>query len=713
MADATKVGNVYLEIRAQINKLSKDLAAAHKETQDGAKRIQATLDKGVNFAGMVGKATAAAGSIYAAFATISRGIEMAKIGATLEKQAQSFSNLSDAAGTSSKAMLDSLKGASRGLVAEADLMAAAGKAMLMNIPADKISELMKIAAATSQMTGQTITEAFNDITMGVARQSRMILDNLGIIVNVEKANEDYANALGKTSAALSDAEKRQAFMNAVLKAGDDMIRRLGTSSSQLDGVTRATAEWTDALNSLSKMIAEESNPLFEAIAGVLHRVNLEMKAGMQASKEYGSSIEAIDARIEELNKKYGDMEGRRSWGYNEPQDVEYRRLIARRKSIPLEGMTDFGRGNVKGRFGSLMPEYYGAKRVSENEISYDSEERWKAYEEQLKKVEDSEKKAIEERKRLQDSFEKDYRNAILSESQFAISEIDRQYVEYQKAGVDKVKIEEWYAAELLKIDNKVWEERQKLIDETVKLQKEAAKKEAEEYEKSWLAQAENENVVLMDKVKQYESTYTSIVDLTERTAEAMQDNFSNLFFDAMTGKLKTLEDYAKAVFDSIARMISDLSAQELTRGLFGPEMKGGGWLSSLGSIIGLSGGMSVGKVGGTMTASQTAASILPINTMAFQPFHSGGLVGGSGGGMRAIPASYYHSAPRLHNGLMPDEFPAILQKGERVTPKGRAGAMNNVTINVAAPNGRMDRESLSTLQSGLYAALSRQNRRNG
>jgi hypothetical protein len=193
----------------------------------------------------------------------------------------------------------------------------------------------------------------------------------------------------------------------------------------------------------------------------------------------------------------------------------------------------------------------------------------------------------------------------------------------------------------------------------------------------------------------------------------MQDNFSSLFFDAMTGKLKTFEDYAKAVFDSIARMISDLAAQQLTRGLFGPEMKGGGWLSSLGSMIGIGGGMSVGQIGGPMTASQTAAANLPVNTMAFQPFHSGGLVGGSGGGMRAIPASYYHSAPRLHNGLMPDEFPAILQKGERVTPKGRAGSMNNVTINVAAPNGRMDRESLSTLQSGLYAALSRQNRRNG
>jgi hypothetical protein len=71
------------------------------------------------------------------------------------------------------------------------------------------------------------------------------------------------------------------------------------------------------------------------------------------------------------------------------------------------------------------------------------------------------------------------------------------------------------------------------------------------------------------------------------------------------------------------------------------------------------------------------------------------------------------SAPRLHNGLAADEFPAVLQKGETVVPKGKpAGTVNNVTINVAAPGGRMDRESLNSMQSGLFAAISRANQRN-
>jgi hypothetical protein len=177
----------------------------------------------------------------------------------------------------------------------------------------------------------------------------------------------------------------------------------------------------------------------------------------------------------------------------------------------------------------------------------------------------------------------------------------------------------------------------------------------------------------------------------------MQDNFSNLFFDAMTGKLKTLEDYAKAVFDSIARMASDLMAQQLTRGLFGPEMKGGGWLSGLAGMFG----------GGAANA--------PINQPNFpgaETFHRGGIVGTDHGPMRSIPASYFANAPRLHQGLAADEFPAVLQKGEQVIPKG--GKKNNPVVHMHfySQSGKYDRESVSQAQSGLYASLSRANRRN-
>jgi len=63
--------------------------------------------------------------------------------------------------------------------------------------------------------------------------------------------------------------------------------------------------------------------------------------------------------------------------------------------------------------------------------------------------------------------------------------------------------------------------------------------------------------------------------------------------------------------------------------------------------------------------------------------HSGGMVGS--GSTRSVSAAAFVGAPRLHNGLAGDEFPAILQKGESVIPKGgRAGSIApSVQINIS------------------------------
>jgi len=61
-------------------------------------------------------------------------------------------------------------------------------------------------------------------------------------------------------------------------------------------------------------------------------------------------------------------------------------------------------------------------------------------------------------------------------------------------------------------------------------------------------------------------------------------------------------------------------------------------------------------------------------------FHTGGWVGSP---QRQMPVSprLFVGAPRLHSGLAPDEFPAILQRGERVIPRNGRVASGGVVIN--------------------------------
>lgn len=61
-------------------------------------------------------------------------------------------------------------------------------------------------------------------------------------------------------------------------------------------------------------------------------------------------------------------------------------------------------------------------------------------------------------------------------------------------------------------------------------------------------------------------------------------------------------------------------------------------------------------------------------------YHQGGWVG-------STPAAIWQRAPRLHDGLAADEYPAILQAGERVIPRGGGGGGSTVNVVVNNNNG--------------------------
>ena len=83
----------------------------------------------------------------------------------------------------------------------------------------EINNLGKIARGAAIGLGRDLGDAVDRLTRGVAKLEPEILDELGIIVRVDKASKDYADTLGKTVVQLTIAEKRQAFLNAVQEQG--------------------------------------------------------------------------------------------------------------------------------------------------------------------------------------------------------------------------------------------------------------------------------------------------------------------------------------------------------------------------------------------------------------------------------------------------------------------------------------------------------------
>lgn len=93
-------------------------------------------------------------------------------------------------------------------------------------------------------------------------------------------------------------------------------------------------------------------------------------------------------------------------------------------------------------------------------------------------------------------------------------------------------------------------------------------------------------------IAKYKEHTDIMVELAKETAKKMQQSMSTFFFDAITGQLKTTEDYMRAFGRAMARMLAELLAQQAMLRLFGAQ---GGIFPAIGKLIGLSKGGRIGQ----------------------------------------------------------------------------------------------------------------------
>jgi hypothetical protein len=104
--------------------------------------------------------------------------------------------------------------------------------------------------------------------------------------------------------------------------------------------------------------------------------------------------------------------------------------------------------------------------------------------------------------------------------------------------------------------------------------------------------------------------------------------------------------------------------------------------------------------GASPTTPGGGAGLGGLFTGLFSLFHEGGLVGYSNTAMRSVSPAIFAGAPRFHDGLGDDEFPAILQRGERVLTANQdqrasalMGRMADMVANSSTPAGTQHPDS--------------------
>jgi len=210
--------------------------------------------------GLVGIYAAAAANVFAisaAFAALNRA-------AQFETIIRGTEQLAAAVGSSATVVVSELKRVTQGQLSVIEAATQANLALSAGFNTDQISQLGEVANKAAKALGRNLTDAFQRITRGAIKLEPELLDEIGIFTRIEPAVEAYALQLGKSVSQLTQFERRQAFVNQVIKDGQQAFQDVDISGQSTQATfEKLVANFTDLALVVGQFVADSLVPFAE------------------------------------------------------------------------------------------------------------------------------------------------------------------------------------------------------------------------------------------------------------------------------------------------------------------------------------------------------------------------------------------------------------------------------------------------------------------
>lgn len=407
---------------------------------------------------------------------------------------------------------------------------------------------------------------------------------------------------------------------------------------------------------------------------------------LDAKKKYADAVLAVEEKLtedilNEVDKRIESIERKQ-----EKAEVEIESRVISGDLTEAEAEVQIAKNNLetqkeiieerKRAISLLKEEEANEKEINEviedkNEAELEAKEIVNEYKkakiDQIKAVAEREKSLADQRREtaLADiEREKTRTQLIESNQEGVIAEIEKeQQLNYENAK-KKLQIEQQYKADVLQSYNdrlrnlrelglQEHEDYKELLREKEEFTRETNRKITEITEERIRAQIRAEGS-FFDRVKLgFQNARDDVKgwgDFTVDTAETVFNDFAdgaaNAFMEFATGAKSARESFQEFAH-SFLKNIAEMIAKQLVLNAISSAM--GGW----------------GSLGSTIAQSPTMGASISPQAMG-GTMHEGGIVGKDGGKRLS---EIFNNALRLHDGLRPDEFHAVLQKGEKVTSK--------------------------------------------
>ena len=418
------------------------LIAEGKKVKNSQEQLNDTLDKSRKKTRILGGTFAVLRSkmLLVNFA-LGLGIrQLGKFGAEsakVENMERAFTTLAGGTQIASES-LSKLKEATNDTMSEFNLFQQANNAMILGVTknSDEMAEMFDIAQRLGRALGRDTASSVESLITGIGRQSRLMLDNIGIIVKADEAYESYAKKLGITADELTDADKKQAFLTATMESARAKVKDLGdevlSTQDTYDQLSVASQELAVATgNFLSPALEGSSSILSEIAESIAKRLNSIADSRKVITEETSLEEQLVikRAKLEELTKKLLRVESEKFVSDVKVKKIEEERVKLLGETFILNSKILIQQRDAKDRTEELTAEEN--KKLEQDKKALDTfnkgmlaqRERAELQEELSKKHKEREKEAIRIAKEKR-KFEKESLEFQKLQSELGIKEIE-------------------------------------------------------------------------------------------------------------------------------------------------------------------------------------------------------------------------------------------------------------------------------------------------
>ena len=172
--------------------------------------------------GLVGAYAALAAQIFA----ISAAFNFLKRAGDLKVLQAGQTAYASATGIALRSLTQDIIAATDAQITFQDAAQSAAIGTAAGLSSDQLTRLGKAAKDTSIILGRDVTDSFNRLVRGVTKAEPELLDELGVILRLETATEQYAAQLGKSAKDLTAFERSQAVANDVLSQTEQKYSKI-------------------------------------------------------------------------------------------------------------------------------------------------------------------------------------------------------------------------------------------------------------------------------------------------------------------------------------------------------------------------------------------------------------------------------------------------------------------------------------------------------